>query len=179
MITTNDPDMADHFRVMRNQGMRERYQYVMAGSNYRMTDLQAAVCLPQVAHYNATLEARRRNADWLNAGLAGLEWVSTPSVLPGRTHVWHQYTILLSDESPVSRDDLAAELSSIGVGSGVYYPRLVHDYDCYRDSSRVAGDPTPVAASVSTRCLSLPVHPGLTEDDLDRIVDGVRQALGQ
>ena len=177
LITTNDPEVADCLRVMRNQGMRERYQYVMAGNNFRMTDLQAAVCLPQIGRYSATVEARRRNAEALSAGLKGLEWVQTPMTQPDRTHVWHQYTILISEESSVSRDELAARLMATGVSSGVYYPRLVHDYECYRNSPRVARDLTPVAASVSTRCLSLPVHPTLTDNDLDRIVTGVREAL--
>ena len=177
LISTNDASVADHLRVLRNQGMRERYQYEMAGSNYRMTDLQAAVCLPQLGRYGATLEARRRNADWLSAGLADLEWISTPSVRPERTHVWHQYTILLAEASPITRDELAANLATLGIGSGVYYPRPVYDYDCYRNSAQVVADPTPVASAVASRCLALPVHPGLTEHDLDRIVDGVRQAF--
>ena len=80
-------------------------------------------------------------------------------------------------EAPVDRDGLAERLTAAGVGSGVYYPRLVHDYDCYRGHPRVVVDPTPVAEQVSREVLSLPVHPGLSPSDLDRVIEAVRAAL--
>src|SRR4051794_14337530 len=153
MITTDDDDIADRLRILRNQGMRQRYQYEMAGNNYRMTDLQAAVCVPQLALYKDRVEARRRNADMLNERLAGLEWLRTPRELPGRGHVWHQYTVLVSDDAPVTRDELSEHLTAAGVGNGVYYPRVVNDYDCYRADARVRYDHVPVATDTARRCL--------------------------
>lgn len=179
LVTTNDAGIADRLRILRNQGMRSRYQYEMAGNNYRMTDLHAAVCLPQLGRYPQALDARRRNADRLTEGLADLAWVSTPSVLPGRSHVWHQYTILVAEDAPITRDDLADALGAVDIGSGVYYPRPVYDYDCYRGHPRVVEDPTPVAASISQRCLSIPVHPGVSDDDVDRIIDAVTEAFSR
>jgi len=99
-----------------------------------------------------------------------------PQVQPGREHVWHQYTILVSDDAPVTRDELIDHLASQGVGSGVYYPKLVHDYQCYASDPRVVADPTPEAASIVAHCLSLPVHQGLAADDISTIVKAIKGA---
>ncbi|MGY0232393.1 DegT/DnrJ/EryC1/StrS family aminotransferase [Longispora urticae] len=178
MITTNDAALAAKLRVLRNQGMVQRYQYEMAGHNYRLTDVQAAIGLPQLAGYPEQVKRRKDNAARLSEGLAGVPGLTTPAELPGRSHVWHQYTVLVSPDAAVSRDELSAKLLERGVGSGVYYPRLVHDYDCYRDHPRVVVDPTPVAERVAAACLSLPVHPYLSESDLDTIVAAVREVMG-
>ncbi|GAA4905606.1 dTDP-4-amino-4,6-dideoxygalactose transaminase [Stackebrandtia albiflava] len=176
VVTTSDDAVAERLRLWRNQGMRERYEYLVPGHNWRLTDLQAAIALPQLAAYPQTLKRRRANADLLTEGLAGLP-LTTPRRMPDREHVWHQYTVLVEPDSPLRRDALAAALAEAGIGTGVYYPRLVHDYDCYRGHPRVIRTGTPVAADVAARCLSLPVHQHLTDDDLDRIVAGVRTAL--
>lgn len=175
MITTRDDAVADRLRVLRNQGMRARYQYEMAGHNYRMTDLHAAVGLPQVTRIADVAARRRRNAARLTAGLAGLDGVRLPREVPGRSHVWHQYTVLLPESA--DRDRVVAGLAAAGVGSGVYYPRTVFDHDCYRDHPRVVAADVPVAESVARRCLSLPVHQHLSDDELDTVVDRFRRAL--
>jgi dTDP-4-amino-4,6-dideoxygalactose transaminase len=177
MITTDDDALADRLRVLRNQGMRERYVYEVAGHNYRLTDLQAALAIPQLARIEETTAKRQANADRLIAGLADVGALRVPRQLPGRSHVWHQFTALVTDESPVARDELVARLAERGVGSGIYYPKLVFDYDCYRDDPRVKTHDVPVAASVTERCISLPVHPGLSTDDVDTVVATLRDLL--
>jgi dTDP-4-amino-4,6-dideoxygalactose transaminase len=84
---------------------------------------------------------------------------------------------LLTDQAPVDREEFVAKLAERGVGSGVYYPKLVHDYDCYRDNPQVVASDVPVASSVAARVVSLPVHPKLSSDDLDTIVAGVRDVM--
>lgn len=175
MITTNDSALAERLRILRNQGMRARYEYVMAGHNYRLTDLQAALGLPQIEAYGQQLEARRRNAQGLIERLSDLEGLVLPSELEGRSHVWHQFTVLLPQG--VDRGGFVAALAARGVGAGVYYPRLVHDYDVYRSHPNVLIDHTPVAAGVAARCVSLPVHPGVSESDLDVVAAAVREAV--
>ncbi|HVK22953.1 MAG TPA: DegT/DnrJ/EryC1/StrS family aminotransferase [Actinokineospora sp.] len=178
MITTADDTLADRLRVLRNQGMRARYQYEMAGHNYRMTDLHAAVGIPQLAKLATLTETRRANAETLSKGLADVSGLTTPGVAAGRTHVWHQYTVIVGDDARCDRDELSAKLAERGVGSGIYYPKLVFDYDCYRDNPNVIAADTPVAADVASRVLSLPVHPKLTDGDLDKIVTAVREVMG-
>jgi dTDP-4-amino-4,6-dideoxygalactose transaminase len=179
MITTNDAELADQLRVMRNQGMRQRYVYEMAGHNYRMTDLQAALALPALAGYGAQVRRRRANAARLSERLGGSPGLRVPSELPGREHVWHQYTVLVTDEAPVSRDELAQRLTERSVGSGVYYPRTVYDYECYADHPRVMVSATPVATEVASRCLSLPVHARLTDEQVDMVADAVLEVMGR
>jgi dTDP-4-amino-4,6-dideoxygalactose transaminase len=82
-------------------------------------------------------------------------------------------------ESGTDRDAMAAGLDERGISSGVYYPRPVYDYPCYREHERVVVDSAPMAGLVSTRCLSLPVHPQLSRRDLDRIIDAVGELHGR
>jgi dTDP-4-amino-4,6-dideoxygalactose transaminase len=177
MITTDDDTIADRLRVLRNQGMRQRYAYEVPGHNYRLTDLQAALAIPQLTDYAAQVARRQHNAERLSAGLADIAGLRTPRQIAGRHHVWHQYTLLLTGEAPVDRDELATRLTERGVGSGVYYPRLVFDYDCYRNHPRVQIDPTPVALSVARRCLSIPVHQHLGDAEVDEIITAVREVM--
>lgn len=178
VITTADAGLADRLRVLRNQGMRQRYRYELPGHNYRMSDLHAAVGIPQLARLAEITEARARNAERLTKGLAGLPGLVVPAAVAGRTHAWHQYTVLVTAGARVGRDELAARLGELGVGSGIYYPRLAFDYDCYREHPRVITADVPVAASLTGQVLSLPVHPRLSDADLDAIVAAVGRVLG-
>jgi perosamine synthetase len=175
-ITTDDDRLAERLRILRNQGMRARYEYVAAGHNYRLTDLQAAVVLPQLDAYPALVSARRRNAAGLIERLRGIPDLVLPSELPGRGHVWHQFTILLPEG--VVRDTFVDAMAEAGVGTGIYYPKPVYDYGPYADRPDVVRSPTPTAAAVAARCVSLPVHQHLAADDLDTIAAAVRSTLG-
>ena len=177
MITTDDDDVADRLRVLRNQGMRRRYQYETPGHNYRLTDLQAALAIPQLKVIEQTTARRRANADRLIAGLSDIPGLELPTQLRGRGHVWHQFTVLVTDRAPLDRDGLAAQLAERGVGSGIYYPRLVFDYECYREHPQVVIPRVPVAAAVAERVLSLPVRPDLSTEDIDTVVRTVRDLM--
>lgn len=177
LITTNDDQIADRLRVLRNQGMRQRYQYEMAGHNYRLTDLQAALAIPQLANYDELVKRRKENATRLSAGLQDVPGVRVPTELLGRSHVWHQYTVLITDDSPRERDEIVRLLNERGIGCGIYYPKVVYDYDCYAANPNVIADPAPVAERVAARCLSLPVHQHLTDHDIDQVIEGVRAVV--
>jgi perosamine synthetase len=176
MITTSDEALAARLRILRNQGMAERYQYTAVGRNLRLTDLAAAVAVPQMERLSEINEARNRNAALLSAGIEGRgTGVTIPRVPDGRTHVWHQYTVLLP--AGTDRQGVVERMLAHGVAAGVYYPRLAWDYDCYRDHPGVMRDPTPVAADAAARCLSLPVHQHLTEADTQRIADALAASV--
>lgn len=177
MVTTDDASLAEQIRLLRNQGMRARYEYLRPGHNWRLTDLQAAVGIPQMARLDESTAARVANADRLDAGLGALRGITVPFRAPGRTHVFHQYTIRVGPAAGIGRDEVAARLAAAGIGTGVYYPRLVYDYACYRNRPDVVPDPAPEAARAATEVLSLPVHPGIGPDEVDRIVDAVTRAL--
>lgn len=177
IVTTNDDDVADRLRLLRNQGMRARYQYEIAGHNYRMTNLAAAVGLPQLNRLSQINDARRHNAARLTDGLSGIEGLTPPfTPAAGRTHVFHQYTVRL-DPSRIDRDQFVEQLNARGVGCGIYYPKVVFDYDCYRHDPRVVQDDVPNAWRVASEVVSLPVHPYLSEADLDTIISTVREVV--
>lgn len=179
VITTNDDRLADRLRLLRNQGMRQRYQYEIAGNNYRLTDLAAAVGLPQLARIEEITARRQANAAVLREGLAGVPGLLVPPECPaGRTHVYHQFTVRITPEARLGRDRFVEALAAEGVGSGIYYPRLVFDYDCYRGHPGVVADPVPHAARIASEVVSLPVHPFLSAEDLSTIVSAVRRVLG-
>lgn len=170
LVTTDDGGLAERVRLLRNQGMRARYDYVLPAVNWRLTDLQAAVALPQVRRLDRINAARAANADRLTKDLSDVAGLVLPYTPAGRTHVWHQYTIRVTG---MERDEFCARLTAAGVGHGIYYPKLMHDYECY-DSPVVD---TPNARKYAAQVVSLPVHPSLSEADLDRIAEAVRAAL--
>jgi perosamine synthetase len=177
VVTTDDDRLADRLRLLRNQGMRARYDYALAGHNWRLTDLQAAVGIPQLERLQARTEDRRRNAAMLTQLLVGIDGLALPSEAEGRRHVWHQYTVRVTSAARLTRDELMGALRSQGVGSGVYYPRACYDYPCYREDPRVIIDELPVVEQVAGEVLSLPVHPQLSDGDLETIAGAVRSAL--
>jgi perosamine synthetase len=177
MITTNDAAVADRLRILRNQGMRQRYQYELAGHNYRMTDLQAAVAVPQLTSYPTQLSRRSANAARLIELLSDVAGLVLPTELPGRGHVWHQFTVLLPEDRTDEREEIIDRLRELGVGAGIYYPRPVYDYDCYRDDPRVVIPQAPHAEEAARRCLSLPVHAYLSDDDVEQVAAAVRKVL--
>jgi dTDP-4-amino-4,6-dideoxygalactose transaminase len=177
LVTANDDEIAKRLRLLRNHGMRGRYDYSMPGYNYRLTDLQAAIAVPQLRKLPGIRAARSRNAGLLSAGLTGLPGLVLPGTPDGRHHAWHQYTVRVTPQARMDRDQLRKCLEEAGVDTMVYYPKLVHDYRCYRDHPRVVQDETPRAGRAAAEVLSLPVHPALTGGDIDRIVTCVREAL--
>lgn len=177
LVSTDEDAVADHLRILRNQGMRQRYQYEMVGNNFRLTDLHAAVCVAQLPHYAEIVRARRANAAHLTELLHDVQGIRTPTQVEGREHVWHQYTILVEPDARLDRDTLGERLGAAGIGSGIYYPRLAYDYDCYRDHPQVVWDRAPRAEAVVGQCLSIPVHHGLSASDVDRVGVTIRELM--
>lgn len=178
LVTTSDDALADRLRLLRNQGMRARYEYEVPGHNWRLTDLQAAIAVPQLGRLEQTISSRARNAARLTEGLAGIPGLVTPPVPSGRRHVWHQYSILVTEAAKITRADLVKRLEEARIGFGLYYPRLMHDYDCYRSHPQVVRDSTPRAERIVNQVISLPVNQYLSDQDLDRIIAVVREAFG-
>jgi len=175
MITTSNSLLAEKMRILRNQGMRARYEYVVPGHNYRLTDLHAAIAIPQMEDIDGIITARSQNAAALTDGLKGLEGLVLPSKREGDVHVWNQFTIRLTTDAPVTRDDVITHLSNEGIGTGIYYPNVVFDYDCYRNHPLVSIAEVPIADTYVKNCLSIPVHPSLDKDDINRIISTIQE----
>ncbi|GAA1594822.1 DegT/DnrJ/EryC1/StrS family aminotransferase [Leucobacter chromiireducens] len=169
MVTCATPELARGVQLLRNQGMETQYANEVIGFNARMTDVHAAIGRVQLTKVDAWTAQRQANAATLNAGLAGLAGVTTPAVAEGAVHVYHQYTIRLdAGERDRIREALKDEHQ---VGSGVYYPIPNHRLPSLK---HFAPDlELPQTEKAASEVLSLPVHPSLSDADLERIVTAV------
>jgi len=166
MVTTNDDEIAEKVRLLRDHGQKTRYEHIMVGYNYRMTDIAAAIGIEQLKKLEGFNEKRIANARVLNEGLKDAKGVTTPYVPDNMRHVYHQYTIRAQ-----KRDELKAHLEKDGIRPGIYYPRLITDNPPLAPFVKAG---LPVAQKATQEVLSLPVHPGLSKDDLERIVASVK-----
>lgn len=162
MVSTADPEIARGVRLLRNQGQQRRYENEVVGFNNRMTDIHAALGRVQLRQLEAWTLRRQQNAAFLDANLRG---VVTPSVATGAKHVYHQYTIRIPGHD---RDAFAEQLAQRGVGTGIYYPIPTHRLPAYRRTASL-----PVTEQVVRECLSLPVHPAVTDAELETIAEAV------
>jgi dTDP-4-amino-4,6-dideoxygalactose transaminase len=168
MITTADNSLARTLRLLRNQGMEQRYANEIVGANLRLTDVAAAIGRQQLQRLTAWNKQRQHHAQILSDGLVG---VGTPMQPAGTEHVFHQYTIRV----PNGRDDLQAHLHRRGIGSTVYYPTPIHRLRPYLADDG-APDPRwdlPHTDAAASQVLSLPVYPNLNADELVRVVAAV------
>jgi dTDP-4-amino-4,6-dideoxygalactose transaminase len=173
-VTTDDPAIAATIRTLRQHGESERYHHRVLGYNFRMTDLAAAIGLVQLARLEGFNAARRRNAQLLDDGLAGIRGLAIPTMAPGYGHVYHQYTVRIDR----GRDRLREGLADRGIASGVYYPVPVHQQPVYADRG-YGGQSFPTSERLAHEVLSLPVHPALSDADLERIAGSVREVLAR
>ena len=168
MITTNDDKLAERCRMIRNHGMQRRYYHDRRGYNFRMSDLRAAMGLAKIDQFEAFTDRRQANASYLSSHITR---VITPKVRAGYRHVWHQYTVRAPGKD---RDHVLKQLAEAGVGTGVFYP-----LPAYRQQPIIElGGPhifLPVTEQVCQEVFSLPVHPQLSQADLDTIVSAVNQ----
>jgi dTDP-4-amino-4,6-dideoxygalactose transaminase len=170
MITTNDDALAEKCRLMRQHGMKRRYYHDMLGYNYRMTDLHAAIGVVQLDRLADFTARRCFNAAYLNAKIE-TDAVLTPQVKDGYGHVWHQYTVRVNGRG--ARDAAVQHLTECGVGTGIFYPVPAHQQGYVRE---MLGDVNlPVTEQLAREVISLPVHPQLTQSDLEQIVAAVNQ----
>jgi perosamine synthetase len=169
IITTNDDALAERLRLLRNHGQSQRYRHDILGYHFRTTDIQATIGLAQLEKLPAWNEQRIANARYLSERLQG---VRVPVVAPNRRHVFHQYTIRVSGD----RQALQDHLSEYSVGTAIHYPHPIHHQPFYR--SLGYDDVLPEAEAASREVLSLPVHPALSQSDLDRIVAAVNSFAG-
>ncbi|MDO5720496.1 MAG: DegT/DnrJ/EryC1/StrS family aminotransferase [Actinomycetaceae bacterium] len=166
MVTTSNPDVARLARLIRNQGMEQRYANEVVGLNNRMTDIHAAIGRVQLRNLEQWTNQRQRNAAFLNEHLEG---VITPAVAEGAVHVYHQYTIRVTD---TDRDRFVNALrEEYQVGSGVYYPIPNHRLPSLEKYA--PGLELPVTEQAAAQVISLPVHPSLTQGELERVVEAV------
>jgi dTDP-4-amino-4,6-dideoxygalactose transaminase len=171
MITTNDPEIDQSCRAIRNHGMHTRYYHDELGFNFRMTDIHAAIGLAQINKLENINQKRKEHARFFIENLRG---VVVPVVPSEYEHVFHQFTIRVPDNR---RDELRAYIKENGIGSEIYYPVPIHQQRFY--VHQLGYDITlPETEKAAAEVLSLPVHPSLTKSDLEKITNTINEFMG-
>lgn len=167
MIVTNDEEIAERCRKIRNHGEYQRYFVDFLGYNYRMTEIAAAIGLAQFGKLEKFIKKRIRNAKFLTKHLRNIKEIEVPFVAKNVRHVFNQYTIKAEE-----RDKLKEFLEKKGIQTSIYYPRPIHKQILYQKIGYK--DFLPIAESLSMKVLSLPIHPKLKKEELRFIVDSIK-----
>ncbi len=170
MVTTNDEELFNMLDSIRNHGRPDRtlgqYEHVRFGLNLRMTDIGSAIGRVQLRKLPKFNETRERNATMFLEGLKNIPNIVLPSIPEGFQHAWHQFTIRSQD-----RETLSHSLKKHGIETRTYYPRLIQDYP-HLETNRTS---CPIAEKVVSEVISLPVHPGLSIEDVEKIIGAVKK----
>jgi dTDP-4-amino-4,6-dideoxygalactose transaminase len=171
MVTTNIREVAEKVKLLRHHGQpeHERYTHYILGYNYRMTDVIAAIALEQLKKLPKMNQRRIENARYYNKKLKHIDGLVLPEVPKHCTHVFHQYTVRVLPEFPLSRDEVLEALKQHNIFAAVYYPKPLHLQPFYKFLGYSCGS-FPVSEMVAEQVLSLPVHSRLTKENLDRVV---------
>jgi perosamine synthetase len=172
MIVTEDNNIAERARMIKNHGQKEKYAHEVLGYNYRMTDVAAAIGMCQLKKLDEFNRQRIEHARFLTEKLGKIRGLIPPFVAPDIKHVFHQFTIKVTGDFGMSRDELKQRLKNKGIMTEVYYPLPIHKQPLYKKLGY--NDNLPNAEKACEEVLSLPVHPLLTEEELDYIVETIK-----
>jgi dTDP-4-amino-4,6-dideoxygalactose transaminase len=167
-VTTNNTELAQRVRVLRNYGSQQKYYNDELGYNSRLDELQAAVLSAKLPHLANWTAQRQQLAAWYHAYLAGLPELQLPTVAVGATHVYHLYVI----HTP-QRDALQDFLAAHGIGTVIHYPVPPHRQQAYAGLNLPAGT-YPITEALAATCLSLPLWPGMSEGQVATVARLIR-----
>jgi dTDP-4-amino-4,6-dideoxygalactose transaminase len=168
-VVTSDKQLAEKVRMLANHGRLTKYEHFLEGVNSRLDTLQAAVLNVKLPHLDRWTQARQKWAALYNELLAGIPNIITPSVAPDRTHVYHLYVI----QTPY-RDHLLDYLKQQNISAGIHYPIPLHLQKAYAHLGYQAGD-FPQAEKLGQRCLSLPMFPEMTKEEIHFVAAAVQE----
>lgn len=167
-VTTADADLAQQVRVLRNYGSQQKYYNKVSGYNSRLDELQAAVLRVKLAHLSAWTVQRQQVAAWYGRHLASIETLHLPQTAPGAIHVYHLYVV-----QHKQRDALQKHLASVGISTMIHYPVPPHRQQAYASLGFAVGA-FPIAEELAATCLSLPIYPGMNEDQVAAVAEAIR-----
>ena len=170
-VLTDDDEVAVRVRNLRNHGGERKYEHHDLGFNSRMDTLQAAVLSAKLRHLDAWTEDRRRAAARYVELLGDAPTIQLPSVLPGNEHAWHLFVVRIP-----RRDEVLHRLDAAGIGAGIHYPTPIHMLGAFRHLGHEIGD-FPVAEAAAREILSLPIFPGITEEQQAHVAASLRVAV--
>ncbi len=165
-ILTNDSSIAKTIKQLRNYGSETKYQHKLSGYNSRLDEMQAAFLRVKLSVLDDWNKARKNAAAQYTQQLLSDKLV-TPSILPGTNSAWHLYVIRTK-----LRDELKQYLSERNIESGIHYPRPPNKQACYQSFS---GTALPLAETLASEVLSLPLHPKITDDEIRHVADTINE----
>jgi len=171
LVITNDEELAEKIRTLRDHGQNPRYFYKIVGGNFRLDSIQAAVLNVKLRYLDQWNEKRRRNAAIYDRIFAGSP-VKCPKIDSNNVSTYHQYTVTVPE-----RDRLHKFLSEQQISSAIFYPKPLHLQACFTHLGYKPGD-LPVAERLCNEVLSLPVYPELTEQQIEYVAKTVLKFYG-
>lgn len=185
MVTTNDASLAGRIGLMRSHGMSRdawkrysaegtwRYEITEAGYKYNLTDPQAALGIVQLSHCNEMQRRRGEIAETYERGLSSLAAYRTPQIANDVQHAWHLYVVLIEPSAlRIHRDQVIEELRQRGIGTSVHFiPLHLHHY--YQRIWGYRPGDFPIAEAYFDRCVSLPIYPRMTNEDVDYVIEAL------
>jgi dTDP-4-amino-4,6-dideoxygalactose transaminase len=171
-VLTRDAEVAATLRALRDHGGTRKYHHDLVGTNSRLDTLQAVVLRAKLARLEGWNAERRAAADRYAELLGDHPGIGLPATLPGNEHVWHLYVVRVA-----RRDTVLAGLHAAKIGAGIHYPNPVHLLGAYADLGHRPGD-FPVAEAAAAEILTLPLFPGITEAQQERVAAELLAAVG-
>jgi dTDP-4-amino-4,6-dideoxygalactose transaminase len=171
-VLTDDAATARAVRALGAHGGVQKYRHDLVGMNSRLDTLQAVVLRAKLARLAGWNAERREAAARYDALLGDHDRIGLPAVMPGNVAVWHLYVVRVAE-----RDRVLADLHAAGIGAGIHYPQPLHLLGAYSDLGYPQGS-FPVAEAAAREILTLPVFPGITESQQERVAETLRAAVG-
>ena len=174
-IVTCDSAIAARVRKLRDHAQDGRHHHVEIGYNARMEGIQGAILDVKLRYLNEWNAARRVHASRLSDLLAATPGIRIPSAVEPEGHVWHLYVVLLTD---ADRGRLMTQLADRGISTAIHYPTLVPYQPAYAHLGYRRGD-FPIAEDVASRCLSLPMFPEMTDEQLVYVAESIKECINR
>jgi dTDP-4-amino-4,6-dideoxygalactose transaminase len=168
-VTTDDSDLADHVRTMRNYGSGSKNIHQVVGVNSRMDEIQAGILAIKLGHLGGWIEERQRTAEWYREELDGVGGLTLPFTAPGVSHVYHLYVVRCRH-----RDELRKYLADHGIETMIHYPVPPHLQEAYRGLGFGKGT-FPIAEELAETSLSLPIFIGITREQVRMVTGRIRE----
>jgi len=170
-VGTNDDELAEKMKMIRDHGAKDKYYHIMYGHNYRMEAIQGAVLGVKLKHLPEWTESRRRAAQKYYELLSDLDTIKLPKEMDYAKHVYHLFVIQVLKKD---RDDLRNFLNEKGIATGLHYPVPLHLQQCFSHLGYKKGD-FPVAEALAERGLSLPIYPEITDEQIEYVANAIKE----
>jgi len=171
-VVSKHADIINQSKVFIDQGQSDKYLHTAIGYNYRLTNISAAIGLTQLKYIQEWTLRRQNNAKKLTKLIKqDIPWLTTPNTPENYEHVFHQYVLKVNQNSQFTRNEIVNKLREKGIGSAIHYPDVIYNQPIFKDFN--VNKDCPIAENTATKVFSIPVHPQVTEADIDFAVVGV------